>query len=288
MDGPVQGPAGGVLSTAGNRIGNSLIGSAERRLGRTTSVSGSGSWSTLHFLDDDNNGGLDYSSVSGQVALNQRIDARSSASLSAVYSTFNYGGNGSEVGRPDIETRGINLGYQRVLSRRLSVSVSAGPQWVSSSNSTLIPSSVNVAANASVSYQRGYTSASLGFSRGVNGGSGVLPGALSDSIYGSLGHTFGRKWVASVHVGYAHTSGLTQLATVAGPIVPVNEVYNTVFGSAQVTRAISTHFSGYASYTVQDQTNNFPLGAKNALSGTSQTFGIGITYTPRSTRLGQF
>jgi hypothetical protein len=285
VQGPVAGPAGGIFSSAGNRIANSLTGSAERQLGRATSISGSGSWSKLHFLD--NNDSLDNTSITGVVALNRRLNARSSTSLNAVYSTFSYGSTPTANSQPDIETRGINASYQRVLTRTLSASVSAGPQWVSSSNSTLIPSSLNVAASASLSYQRGFTSASLGYSRGVNGGSGVLPGAISDSITGSLGHTFGHNWVASLNAAYTRSAGLTQIFN-GSSVVPVNEVFNSVFGGAQVTRRISLRFSGYASFEAQNQSQNNNIVVPAALNGTSETFGIGITFTPRSTRLGQF
>jgi hypothetical protein len=286
VQGPVAGPAGGIFSASGNRIANALTGSAERQFGRATSVSGSGTWTKLHFLDS--NDSFDNTQITGVVALNRRLDARSSASLNAVYSTFSYGGGASIANsQPDIETRGINGSYQRVLTRTLSASVSAGPQWVSSSNSTLIPSSLNVAASGSLSYQRGFTSASVSYSRGVNAGSGVLPGAISDSINGSLGHTFGHNWVGSLNMGYSHSSGLTQLFN--GPsVVPINESFDSVFGGAQVTRRISLHFSGYASFEAQNQTQNNNIALPNALNGTSQTFGIGITFSPRSTRLGQF
>jgi hypothetical protein len=284
--GPVEGPAGGVLSDAGNRVANTLTGTVERQLNYNTSISGSGSWSVLHFLDAGDEG-LDSTQISGVVALNRRLDARSSISVDAVYSTYSYSNSTTGLTPPDIETRGINLSYQRVLSRTLSMSVSAGPQWVSSSNSTLIPSALNVAATGSLSYARGATSASLSYVRGVNSGSGVLPGALSDSVIGSVGRSYGRKWVASASGAYTHTTGLTQLSN-GDSLIPVNEVYNTVFGGVQLRRAISVHWSAYASYTAQNQTNNFPLGAQNAINGTSQTFGIGVTFTPRSTRLGQF
>jgi len=285
VQGPVAGPAGGIFSTAGNRIANSLIGSVERQLDRSTSLSGSGTWTKLHFLD--NSDALDNTQIAGVVALNRRLDPRSSVSLNAVYSTFSYGGAPTATSEPDIETRGINLSYQRVLSRSLSASVSAGPQWVSSSNSTLVPSSLNVAASAGLSYQRGFTSASVGYSHGVNGGSGVLPGAISDSVSAYLGHTYGRNWVASLNAAYTHSAGLTQLSN-GSSIVPVNDVFDTVFGGAQLTRRISTHFSGYVSYEAQNQKQNNNIVVPNALNGTSQTFGIGITFTPRSTRLGQF
>ncbi len=285
VQGPVAGPAGGIFSAAGNRIANVLTGSAERQFGRATSISGSGSWAKLHFLDS--NDSFDSTSITGVVALNRRLDARSSASLNAVYSTYSYGNTSIANSLPDIETRSINLSYQRVLSRTLSVSVSAGPQAVSSSNSTLIPSSLNVAASGSISYQRGFTSASVSYSRGVNAGSGVLPGAISDNINASLGHTFGHNWVGSLNAGYAHSAGLTQVFR-GTSAVPVNTVFDSVFGGAQVTRRISLHLSGYASYEAQNQSQNSNIAVPNALNGTSQTFGIGITFSPRSTRLGQF
>lgn len=286
VQGPVAGPAGGIFSTAGNRVANSVAGSVERELNRVTSVSGTGSWSTLRFLDS--NDSFDSSQVTGTVALNRRIDARSSVSLSAIYSTYSYSGSANTTFlQPDIETRSINLSYQRVLSRTLSVSLSAGPQWVSSSNSRLIPSNLNAAASAGLSYQRGFTSASVNYSHGVNGGSGVLPGALSDTVSGSLGRTFGRNWVASLNSAYSHSAGLTELPN-GNSLIPVNAVFDTVFGGAQVSRRISTHFSGYASYEAQNQKQNNTFAGPNALNGTSQTFAVGVTFTPRSTRLGQF
>jgi hypothetical protein len=287
VPGPTEGPAGGIFSFAGDRISNSVSGSAERQITRDTSLSGSASWSIFRFLGDSANGGLDDSSVTGSVAFNRRLDARTSASLSAVYSTYTYSGAQSGFATPDIETRGINLSFQRVLTRRFSVSVSAGPQWISSSNSALIPKSLNASASASVSYSRGFTSANVSYSHGVNSGSGVLPGAESDTFTGSLGRTFGRKWVASANLGYTRSAGLTQLVNQI-PAAPVHAVYDSVFGGAQVTRAFSEHFSGFLSYTAQHQSSSSALAGQNALNGTSQTFGIGVSYTPRSTRLGQF
>jgi hypothetical protein len=287
VQGPTEGPAGGIFSDAGNRISNSVSGSAERQITRDTSISGSGSWLIFQFLGDSANSGLNNSSVTGSVAVNRRLDARTSASLAAVYSTFTYSGVQSGFATPDIETKGINLSFQRVLTRRLSVSVSAGPQWISSSNSTLIPKSLNAAASAGVSYSRGLTSASVSYSHGVNSGSGVLPGTESDTFTGSLGRTFGRKWVASANLGYTRSAGLTQLANQI-PAAPIHAVYDSIFGGAQVTRAFGEHFSGFLSYTAQHQSSNSAFAGQNALNGTTQTFGIGVTYTPRSTRLGQF
>jgi hypothetical protein len=124
----------------------------------------------------------------------------------------------------------------------------------------------------------------------VNNGSGVLPGALSDGVSGTVGHTWGRNWLASLSAAYTHTAGLTQVAN-GDTLITTNEVFDTVYGGGQVTRRISTHFSGYVSYTAQSQSNNdanLLATPFNVLNGTSQTFGVGITFSPRSTNLGQF
>jgi hypothetical protein len=288
VQGPVDGPAGGILTISGNRYQNTLTGGLERQISHATSISGSGSWSVLHFFDA-NLSQQNSTQVSGQVALNQRLDARSSASIDAVYSIFTYSGQVIINGfvQPDIATRALNASYQRTMSKSLSVGVSAGPLWINSSNDLVIPPSLNVGASANLGYSRGFTNASVTYTRGVNAGSGVVTGALGDSVYASVGRTYGRKYVASLTVGYSHSSGLGQLAT-GSSFVPVHQTFNTVFGTAQLRRGFGPHISGYASYTVQNQSNNLPVGSPYALSGTSQTVGIGITFTPRSTHLGQF
>jgi hypothetical protein len=290
VQGPAEGPAGGVLTVSGDRIGNTVGGSAERLITPVTSISGSGSWSVLRFVDAQAQG-LDYSRTSGMVAVNHRIDQRSTVSLSGVYSAFDYSGSQAGASEPNFQSQEINLSYQRLLSRTLNVSASIGPLWVSSSNSALIPSTLSVAGSGSLTYSQRSTHASVFFSRGVNGGSGVLPGALSDVVGFGAGRKYGRDWVVSLTGAYVYTSGLTDLNTLEGNPVsptPVHEIFETVYGGVQARRRISTNLSGFLSFTAQNQSTNYSLGAQNAFSGTSETFGIGISFSPRSTNLGQF
>jgi hypothetical protein len=289
VQGPGAGPAGGVLTISGDRISNSLSGSVERQLSRDTSISGGGSWSKLHFLGEDDGAGLDSTSVAGSVAVNRRLDARSSVSLGGSYSTYSYSGPGSGPATPSFTSEGISISYSRVLSRTLSLSASIGPQRVSSSNSVLVPTRIFAGGGVGLSYSRRYTTASLNYSRGVNAGSGAVSGAISDNISGGVGRTYGRDWSVGVSAAYTRTSGLTNLQ-VANSIgdIDANSLFNTVYGGFQVTRRINSNFSAYGSYTATDQTANSAFAGQNALNGVSQTFGAGITFSPRSTRLGQF
>jgi hypothetical protein len=290
IEGPAQGPAGGILTYSGNRISNSLGGNIERRLTGATSVSGSANWSVLHFLD--NNNGLDTTQTSGQVALNHRIDARDSVSLSAVYSVFDTGAN-TFFNLPNnihFQTKGLNLQYTRLWTRSLSMDASAGPQWVSSSAAALIPSKLNLAANIGFTYTRKLTIMGIRYSRGVNGGSGVQTGALADSISASVGRPLGRQWMAALSANYVRTTGL--LATIPssnGTIATAtNGATQTFFAGAQLTRALGKYWSCFLSYGAQHQSVNSAFVGQNAFNGFSQTFGIGITYAPKSTRLGDF
>ncbi|MCU1222810.1 MAG: hypothetical protein JWQ42_903 [Edaphobacter sp.] len=289
ISGPAQGPAGGVLTFSGNRISNALSGSVERRLTGATSVSGSGNWMVLHFLD--RNSGLDTTQTSGQVALNHRIDGRSSVSGNAVYSIFDTTGNNflNLPGNVTFQTKGLNLQYQRMWTRSLSMNASAGPQWISSSGGSVIPSRLNLAADIGFTYTRRLTNTSIHYGRGVNGGSGVQAGALSDSIMGSIGRPLGRNWMGAVTGSYVRTSGLLTTTPASGTVpASTNGATQTFYGGAQLTRGFGRAWSGFLSYSAQDQSINSASVGQNAFSGFSQTFGIGITFAPRSTRLGEF
>jgi len=290
ISGPSQGPAGGILTYSGNRISNGLTGSIERRLTGATSVSGSANWSILHFIDQ--NAGLNTTQISGQVGLNHRIDARDTAGVSAVYSTFSTDQNSffGQLGSTSFQTRGLNFTYSRLLTRALSMDVSVGPQWINSSAGQLLQNNLDVSASAGVYYTRKQTSMGVRYFRGVNSGSGVQQGSLFDSVTASVGRPLSHNWMSSVSASFTHTSQLLYVAPSAGQTTPftANESYNTVYGGAQLTRALNRAWSCFLSYSAQNQSINTTFVGQNVFSGFSQTFGFGVTFAPRSTRLGEF
>jgi hypothetical protein len=84
---------------------------------------------------------------------------------------------------------------------------------------------------------------------------------------------------------YTRTSGLLAFPTGLGT---VNGVTNTEYGTLQVTRGFTRTLSGYASYTAQNQSFDQGSLAPNAFNGLSHIFAIGVSWTPQSTRLGEF
>lgn len=288
IQGPSTGPAGGVLTNNSTSVSNDLNGSIERRLSGRTSVSGTGSWLILRF--PDNNTGLGNTQIVGEAGLNHQIDARDTVSGNVNYSVYTYGA-GIQL---TMISKGISGAFQRVLSRTLSMSASAGPEWISSSDSALLPSRVTTSGNFSLSYMGEFTNASVSYARGVNGGSGVQPGALSNTVGVVLSRSYGRDWMGSLTGNYTHSSGLLLTDAVAGQAESAlglgyaGGTVNLVYGGAQVSRRLGRSLSAYLSYNLQHQSVTNSLAQQNAYSGFTQTVGIGITFSPRSTRLGTF
>jgi hypothetical protein len=290
IQGPSYGPAGGVLTYSGNRIGNTMGGNIERLLTGKTSVSGAASWTILHFIDK--NAGLDTSAITGQVGINHRLNVRNSLSLSAVYSTYNTTGlfsnlPGSATNDVTYLTKGINLTYMRQWTRSLSSTVSAGPQWISSSSAALVPDRLNAYVDASVNYTRQIGNFGAHYNHGVNGGSGAFAGATSDSVSASFSRNLSRDWAASAWMSYTRTTGLLYTLPTSG-VPGANGAINTEYGTIQLLHGFSRTISGYVSYSAQNQDVNTPLAITNVFSGLSHNFGIGVSWTPQSKRLGDF
>ena len=270
-------PTQSILTNYASRIGNGLNGGITRTVSKSLSISGSGSWQILHFLDNE---GINSSMASGSIGPTYRINARSSASANVIYTYTNNTYAGQSY---PFETEGVTFQYQRQLTRFFSMNVAAGPQrtFGSGSSSTLIPSQITPVASASLIYARRTTSASVSFSRATNAGSGVVYGSLTTSIGGTVREQFSRNWQGALTASYSKNKSL---ATIAG----LNEDYNSTYGGGQVSRRLSRSFSAYFSYTAVTQNQVNLVVVQPAYSGLSQAFSVGITYSPGAQHLGHF
>ena len=270
-------PTQSILTNYETRVGNGLNGGATRKINASWSVNGSASWQILHFFG---NGGIDSSEESGSVGPSYRINARSSASANVTYSYTNdtYFGNSYPF-----ESEGITLQYQRQISRFFSISVSGGPQrtFGSGSTSSLIPSSITGIGNGSLNYTRRSTNASISYARATNSGSGVVFGALTDTVVGSVRQQFSRNWQGAITASYSQSSAL---ANIAG----TGQNFHGTYGGGQLSRRLGREFSGYVSYTAVTQSENNPGVTQAAFNGLTQIFAVGVTYSPSAIHLGKF
>ncbi|HEV2577014.1 MAG TPA: hypothetical protein VGU25_07370 [Acidobacteriaceae bacterium] len=268
---PVQtgiGPNQSILTNYSNRIGNGLEGSATWQATPSLDLEASGSWQVLHFTG--NVDAVNTNQISATAGPSYRIDARNSVGAAAYYSDVTY----PSYGEYKIETEGVNINYNRAWTRKLSTTFSFGPARTHGITTAAIPQRWNLAGSAQVSYATRTTGFYGSYDRSVNGGSGIIFGALTDSVAVGMERPINRDWNLGLQATYSRSVGL----------IPVNGLvpsYNSVFGGAQVSRRISESLSCYGSYTVVWQSGkNQPSALGPAFNGTNNIFGFGITFAP--------
>ena len=275
----VDTPGLGILTYFGPRVSNTAAVSASHPITPSLSFQASGTYSTLRFLGDTTSssavGGLDSNTEGGSAGLNYRIDARNNVGGNYNISHFGFSGGGSTF-----TTQGATAFYSRQWTRRLATNVYAGPQR--SSSSAFSNPAISLAAGAGLTYAGKVLTTGLSYSRGVNNGSGVIAGAVSDSLTANVRRVFGRAWGVSGSLGYARTKSIPTLMTT---------LFSSegVFATGQVSRAIGRHFSAFGAYGVQEQSlsNTSTTLVNNAFNGVYQTFSFGLTYSPSSINLGR-
>lgn len=268
---PVQGGIGPnqtILTNNSGRISNGLEGSATWQTTASLDLEGSANWQILHFNGD--NPGYNTDSWGATFGPSYRIDARNSVGASVYYDQQTYPGYQNYL----IETAGVSLNYSRAWTRRLNTTFAFGPARTHGRTITSIPSQVNFSGSASANYATRTTGLFASYDRSVNGGSGVVFGALSDTVTVGMNRPINRDWILGMDVGYSHNVGLT-------PIAGVVPSYDTVFGAAQVSRRLTETLSMYASYTAISQSAKNQSAAQAAVfNGLNHIFSIGITFAP--------
>ncbi|ADV81421.1 hypothetical protein [Terriglobus saanensis] len=268
-----------VLSYYSTRITNTASGSAELKITGSTSVEASGSYTIQRFLSDI---GIDNSQAMATVGMQHRIDARDSVGVNYVFSRFNYGASPLyNQGNLSFNSQGVNATFERALSKRFSMDLSAGPQWTSSSSvSGVIPARLSASVSAALNYRGERTQASLAYYQGVNAGSGVLLGATTDNVGFVVQRQLDRNWSGSLSGNYAHTAGLLT-STLPQPGT------DSFYGGVQVSRRLGRNFSSYLSYTAQTQNVSGVSSTLNAYNGVTHVIGVGITFAPSSIHVGR-
>jgi len=265
----------GVLTNYSTRVTNSAVASLTRPLTGRTSLSMSGSYSTMDFLGNSGgNQGLDSAGKGGSASLSHQFDARDTVSGSFSYSEFGYSGSSGAL--PDVTSQTASAQFSRKVTRKLSMSAAGGPQW--SSNGSF--QSVSLFADVSASYAGEFSHLSLTYMRSANAGFGVAGGTISNGVSFSTGRTFARVWNCGFTAAYTQSSNLPL------PGVASYSFHTTVMGG-QVSRAIARSLSGYASYTLENQSNSGSGGTVDAFNGLSQIVGLGLTFSPSSIHFGR-
>lgn len=266
----------GILTTYDTRVNNVAGVTASRNLTGSTTMEATGTYAVQRFLGDTAGdvSAYDNNQVQASGGIQHRIDARNTIGVNYTYSHFTY------TGQPyEFTSNGANFEYIRKLNARWTLDASLGPQWTA--GSTFPSTSLNLAAVVSLSYLGKRTSSSLSYLRGTSAGSGVVEGALTDSVAFNTTRKLNAVWNAAGSVTYTRSQSLP--STIYSPFTIDSEIV-----AGQLSRSLGRSFSTYASYTLENQSlSGTTLASPLTFNGRQQIFGFGITYSPSSSRVGR-
>src|SRR6267154_6772404 len=116
--------------------------------------------------------------------------------------------------------------------------------------------------------------------RSLSGGGGVLPGAITDQVSGSLASQHTNALSSELTAGYARNQALNAVLT---PLPAAGQVFNYWVGGVKVSYAWGRWTSLNLSYQAQhqDQNVNSCVGAICGKNSVRQTGSIGLTWRPR-------
>lgn len=261
---PSPPPSQSILTVGTHALDNLAAGDLTRILSPKYSASVGANYGLLFFPDGN---GTNTNHLTAHTGLSRLISGRSSVFGEYVFTRFSY---------PDfnlaIDANVVMAGYEHAFSRRFHANLCAGPGWISSTDSKVVPASTIVNAHAALDYQMPAGSAFVRYDRSTSGGSGYLLGQLSDIVGVGYSRRFGTTFTAEAVGGYRRIQPLNKSA-----IIQVG------MGAVQGSWRFGERLSCFASYTVVAQSSAQPLPS-NAVSGPLQTLGFGIAYSMRARR----
>ena len=272
----------GTLTPNATRVDNNASASAQRNLTGSTSLQLTGMYQLERFLGASQ--GIETNEYGGVGGIHHRINARSSLSANYQYNRFSY------VGVDEAFTsQGVSIVYARSLTRQVSISVGAGPQYISPSALSNIPARYTYSIDSHLTYTgsvRSGTNLTVSYVRATNNGSGVTLGAETDTASVVASRRLLRSVGVSAQVNYGKNAALQQTSGLQQTLGSSLDT-NGFVASVQANRALGRTFSVYASYTWERQTYAGQFQGIAPLNGVSQTLGVGLTYSPVSKHLGR-
>lgn len=255
VSGGVDNPNLSVIAPIADRLSNGGNVGLTYQFGRNSLVGASGSFSNLHYPDPSQVPGLfDSSAQSGLAFYSWRI-----SNVNYFGATYQYQRLVSYPvsGLNETQTHALFLFYTLQASRRVSVSIFAGPQYsdtVAAPQFQVPPTHAwTPAGGASLGWQAHLTSFALSYAHEVSSGGGLIGAVRADSASASVQQQIARRLFAGISGSYAKNN-------VLGGNVPGLSNGHSIAANANVRQQFGEHFSVLLGYTRLHQSySNIPV-----------------------------
>jgi hypothetical protein len=272
-----------ILSALGQRLSNATGVQADLRLSRKSSLTFSGGYSELYFFDQDL---LNSTAIYVQGGYNHQLGRTDTLGVSYVYNGIRYS-NFSQ----SIDTHSALLSYGRRITGRLAFQIAAGPQFAHFATGLSCTTGVGAppcgsssqllwSLNTSLNYQLQKTGISATYAHGVVGGSGILAGAIGDSMLGTVSRQISRTFNGDVDFGYSRNKGLAVAIT---NVPSLNGTFDYWSVGAHLTHPWGRTLQVFLGYQFQYQNSNdsFCTGSQCGSSFTRNLISVGLGWRAR-------
>ena len=250
-------PGQSILTTRGQRLSNSFVPELDVKLTARTSLTFLGSYSILHYFD---NNLLDYYSAGARVGYNYQMTRKDTIGVSYSFNAYRYSNF-----HQSIDDHVVQVFYGRRVTGKLAFQIGAGPEYTSYAipftaagitGTGAAPSSTSHlywSLNTSLTYQLRRTGLGLSYAHGVSGGSGVQAGSVADTVTGSASRQLSRAFSGMLNVSYGRNNGLT----VNGPGSTIaNQTFSYWASNVGLTHPVGRTMNLALNYLLQYQNSN--------------------------------
>jgi hypothetical protein len=243
-------PGQSILTPRGQNLTSSTAIEYDNKLTPRASLTFVGGYSLLHYFENDL---ANYGGVNFQAGYNYQLTRKDTIAVSYLFSGIRYNNLNQSINANTIQGS-----YGRRVTGKLAFQIAAGPQFVSSTSpitsptSTTGPGTSSVSAlywslNSSVHYQLRRAALSASYNHGVTGGSGVLAGAETDIVSGSVGEQVARTINLAWNAGYSRNKGFALGSTAT------SQTYGYWFTGVNVAHPIGRLLDVFMNYQLQYQ-----------------------------------
>lgn len=274
-------PGQSVLFGQGQNIQDSTVAEADVLLTPRASVTLIGGYSFLHYFDSDL---FNYDNFNFRGGYNYQLTGKDTLSAFYTFTGFRYS-NADQT----IDAHAFQVAYGKRVTGKLAFQVAAGPQIVVSrfpitgtptsgegpgplTNTSQVLWSLSTA----LTWQMERNALAVQYLHGVNGGSGVLAGALGDTITGSFTHTASRTFSDGILAGYSRSSG--EAIALLQTTTPVNQAYDYTFVGVTASHPFGPTVALTFTYQLQFQTGSsaFCIGATCGSNAIRNLISVGV------------
>jgi hypothetical protein len=226
------------------RVSNTVVSQVEYQRSPRSSWTASGSYGMLNFLGV---GYINSTDALFQTGYNYSVSPESTIAAIYTFDAFRF----TQFAQT-IQDHVLKFGYARYVTGRLSLQLAAGPSVVMLRGVlTGYANNLSWALNSGLSYKLERTTLLLNYEHLVTGGSGVLVGAQTGQVEGTIERRLSPRWRASASVGYATNASLAPVTPSAN-----TQQYNSWYTVIRFNREMRPGTNFFLSYGARLQAAN--------------------------------